>query len=61
MYEVFTRLLVSAVVVGPTGNPEAAKVYAHKVGPSVIRPISSQSHQTFTSTVVTGRRGFASF
>lgn len=31
MYEVFSRLAMSTVVVGPTGDPAAAKVYANKV------------------------------
>ena len=31
MYEVFARFIVSTSVVGPTGDPDTARVYAHKV------------------------------
>ena len=33
MYEVFARFIVSTSVVGPTGDPETARIYAHKVRP----------------------------
>ena len=31
MYEVFARFIVSTSVVGPTGDPDTARIYAHKV------------------------------
>ncbi len=37
MYEVFSGMTTSQVVVGPTFNPKAAEVYAYKVRPPSIR------------------------
>lgn len=36
LHEVFARLVLSTLVVGPTGNPQAAKIYAHKVQPGCL-------------------------
>jgi hypothetical protein len=38
MYEVFSGMTTSQVVVGPTFNPKAAEVYAYKVRPTFYRP-----------------------
>ncbi len=41
MSELFSRFILSTQVVGPTGNPNAAMVYAEKVTPAPLPPLTS--------------------